>query len=65
MNTKGIFQIKSVMPHHVIKHQERKFVDGDTHTNTIEGYWSSLKKAWNGQHHHYSKNFAPLSVICC
>ncbi len=23
------------------------------HTNTIEGFWSLLKRAWYGSHHHY------------
>ena len=42
---KGYLPMTSVMPHHVIKHQERIYVDGDIHTNTIEGFWSLLKKA--------------------
>ena len=29
--------------HHVINHQEQ-YVDGDKHTNTIEGFWSLLKR---------------------
>lgn len=31
---------------------------GDSHTNTIEGLWSLLKRAWYGQHHHYSEKWA-------
>ena len=49
------------MDHKVIKHK-KQFVDGDTHTNTIEGFWSLLKRAWYGQHHHYRKQYAPLYV---
>lgn len=37
-------------------------VDGDVHTNTIEGFWSLLKRAWYGSHHHYSIAYAPLYV---
>ena len=37
-------------------------VDGDTHTNTIEGFWSLLKRAWYGQHHHYRVAYTPLYV---
>ena len=33
------------MKHAVIHHKVR-FVDGDRHTNTIEGFWSLLKRAW-------------------
>ncbi len=33
---------------------------GSTHTNTIEGFWSLLKRAGYGQHHHYSKLYTLL-----
>ena len=49
------------MKHHVINHQEQ-YVDGDKHTNTIEGFWSLLKRAWYGSHHHYSVGYTPLYV---
>ena len=49
------------MKHAVINHQEQ-FVDGDTHTNTIEGFWSLLKRAWYGSHHHYQTAYTPLYV---
>ena len=53
--------VNPIMKHAVIKHRER-YVDGDTHTNTIEGFWSLLKRAWYGQHHHYRKQYIPLYV---
>ena len=53
--------VRPTMDHKVIKHKEQ-FVDGDTHTNTIEGFWSLLKQAWYGQHHHYRKQYTPLYV---
>ncbi len=49
------------MKHSIIHHQEQ-FVDGDIHTNTIEGFWSLLKRAWYGQHHHYQTAYTPLYV---
>ncbi len=49
------------MKHRVINHQEQ-YVDGDVHTNTIEGFWSLLKRAWYGQHHHYKTAYTPLYV---
>ncbi|MDE0553645.1 MAG: IS1595 family transposase [Candidatus Poribacteria bacterium] len=49
------------MKHHVINHQEQ-YVDGDTHTNTIEGFWALLKRAWYGTHHHYTTGYTPLYV---
>ena len=62
---KGYLPVKSIMKHNVIKHAERKYVDEDDpsiHTNTIEGFWSLLKRAWYGTHHHYSKKHSPLYV---
>lgn len=53
--------LSSDLKHHVINHQEQ-YVDGDKHTNTIEGFWSLLKRAWYGQHHHYSVDYTPLYV---
>ena len=52
---------RATMPHAVIKHSER-YADGETHTNTIEGFWSLLKRAWYGSHHHYRKHYTPLYV---
>lgn len=62
---KGYLPVQKVMRHQVIKHQERRYVDEDNpeiHTNTIEGFWSLLKRAWYGSHHHFSKRYAPLYV---
>ena len=49
------------LKHHVVNHEEQ-YVDGDKHTNTIEGFWSLLKRAWYGQHHRYSVGYTPLYV---
>ena len=54
------------LKHHMVNHQEQ-CVDDDKYTNTIEGFWSLLKRAWYGQHHHYS-GYTPLlcrrTVLC-
>ena len=43
---------------HVVNHQERYVnEDGVTHTNTIEGFWAGIKRAFYGTHHHYSKKW--------
>jgi transposase-like protein len=49
------------MKHAVINHKEQ-YADGETHTHTIEGFWSLLKRAWYGQHHHYTTGYTPLYV---
>ena len=36
---KAYLTLGKEMKHHIIDHQEQ-FVDGDVHTNTIEGFWS-------------------------
>ena len=43
-----------VLPHAVIKHQ-KWYVDGDIHTNTIEGFWAPLKRGMFGQFHSVSR----------
>lgn len=52
--------LSSDLKHHVINHQQQ-YVDGDKHTNTIEGFWPLVKRAWYGQHH-YSTGYTPLYV---
>lgn len=38
-------------PHDRIKHKAGKYVQGDVHTNTIEGFWSLVKGGLRGVHH--------------
>jgi hypothetical protein len=40
--------------HASINHGKEQYVDGPIHTNTIEGYWSLLKRQINGIHHYVS-----------
>ena len=54
-------QVKDYIAHEVIRHSD-VYVRGEIHTNTIEGFWSLLKRAWYGQHHHYNREFIPLYV---
>ena len=53
--------VRPYMDHAVINHSVR-YADGDTHTNTIEGFWALLKRAWYGSHHHYTRAYMPLYV---
>jgi transposase len=36
-------------------HSRFQYVDGDTHTNTIEGSWGQLKRSFHGTYHYVSK----------
>ena len=53
--------VREYMPHAVINHQ-REYSRNGIHTNTIEGFWSLLKRAWYGTHHKYTVGFMPLFV---
>ena len=50
---KGYLGMSRVLPHAVIKHQDW-YVDGDIHTNSIEGFWGLLKRGMFGQFHSVS-----------
>jgi transposase-like protein len=43
------------IPHVVINHSEGEYVRGAFHTNTIERFWSQLKRTIKGTHIHVSK----------
>ena len=53
--------VESFMPHAVINHS-REYVNGEIHTNTIEGFWALLKRSWYDSHHHYTPIYMPLYV---
>ena len=53
--------VRPMMAHAVINHSVA-YADGDTHTNTIEGFWALMKRAWFGSHHKYTEKYAPLFV---
>ena len=58
---KGYQCVDSRICHAVINHS-KEYVNGIIHTNTIEGFWALVKRAWYGQHHHYSKRYTPLYI---
>jgi hypothetical protein len=41
-------------PHQRINHAARVYVDGDVHTQTIEGFWSLVKNGIGGVYHSVS-----------
>jgi len=41
--------------HQRIRHAQRVYVSGDVHTNTIEGFWSLVKRGLDGVFHGVSK----------
>lgn len=49
-------------PHGVIPHSQHQYVHGAVHTNTIEGFWSMVKRGIIGTFHKVSKAHLPLYV---
>ncbi len=46
--------------HEVIQHAVKEYVRGDVHTNTIEGFWSQVKRSISGTHHAVSPKYLQL-----
>ena len=46
--------------HEIINHSTKIYVDGNIHTNTVEGFFSLLKRGLNGTFHHISEQHLPL-----
>ena len=59
---RGYSDIAKKVHHAVIEHSAR-YVDGLVHTNTIEGFWSLLKRAHYGTHHHYTKGWSLAYIV--
>lgn len=55
----GYYGMAGVMEHATVNHQY-EYSNGIVHTNSIEGFWSLVKRAWYGSHHHYSLKFINL-----
>jgi hypothetical protein len=53
--------LHQIVRHAVICHK-KVYAEGLVHTNTIEGFWSLLKRAFYGTHHRYSGDYMPLFV---
>jgi IS1 family transposase len=48
--------------HAAITHRDKQYVVGAVHTNTIEGFWSILKRGVVGTYHKVSRKYLPLYV---
>ena len=57
----GYNEARDWIQHARINHSER-YVDGNIHTNTIEGFWNLVKRAIAGQHHHYTVEHATAYI---
>jgi len=41
--------------HHTVNHSQGEYVRGHAHTNTVEGFFSQLKRSIDGTHHHVTE----------
>ena len=45
--------------HRTVEHGRKVWASGDTHVNTLEGFWSMLKRSIRGTHIHVSRKHLP------
>ncbi|HUO91802.1 MAG TPA: IS1595 family transposase [Rhizomicrobium sp.] len=48
--------------HGMVDHSAHQYVSGALHTNTIEGFWSLIKRGVMGSYHKVSRKYLPLYV---
>ena len=58
----GYRHLKMRFPHATIDRSKDEYVVGAIHTNTIEGFWSILKRGVVGTYHKVSRKYLPLYV---
>jgi transposase-like protein len=46
--------------HRTINHGQEEYVRGNVHTQSIESFWSLLKRGIIGNYHKVSKKYMPL-----
>lgn len=51
----GYTGLKRYFHHHIVDHSRKQYVNGDTHTNNIEGFWAWIKRAIMGIYHVVSR----------
>ena len=47
-------------PHQIVTHKDEEYVRGSVHTQTIESFWSLLRRGIMGSYHKVSKAYLPL-----
>jgi len=55
-------RLKHRFPHKVVDHGIGEHVVGAVHTQTIDGFWSLIKRGVVGTYHKVSKKYLPLYV---
>lgn len=58
----GYRGVAKIYDHSMVKHNAHQYVNGRVHTNTIEGFWSLLKRGIFGIYHFTSKKHLQMYV---
>jgi hypothetical protein len=58
----GYRKLGHKFPHAFVRHIDKEYVVGAVHTNTIEGFWSLVKRGIVGTFHKVSRKYMPLYV---
>ena len=58
----GYIGVSRIYDHSIVKHNQGQNVNGRIHTNTIEGFWSLLKRGIFGIYHFTSKKHLQMYV---
>jgi hypothetical protein len=55
-------RVKRDFIHDYVTHSKEEYVRGDTHTNSIEGFWGNMKNAISGTYHCISPKYMQTYV---
>ena len=58
----GYRNLSHGLPHKFVRHGQGEYVNGAVHTETIDGFWSLLKRGIMGSFHKVSRKYLPLYV---
>jgi len=58
----GHSELSKDYPHATVDHAKHQYVVGAVHTQTVEGFWSILKRGIVGSFHKLSAKYMPLYV---
>jgi hypothetical protein len=59
---RGYWNLGAEFPHGIVDHARGQYVCGAVHTQTIEGFWSMVKRSIVGIHHKVSRKYLSLYV---
>ena len=59
----GYIPFKNLVKHETINHSAKEYARGNIHTNTIEGFWATLKRGIVGQYHYLSDKYLNKYIV--